>query len=151
MVTRIFAATVAVWFGFLTIQPLYADPCPHHQPALAELAQGLGGIADVGRSMATRAADSHDMSGMGDMSRSGAQGMPNTPGPDRSGGHACHCLGDCCGSAPVAIAQSSTRWVPDAKTGHADLAAMPGVASVAKAVPPHSLPFATAPPTTLLA
>lgn len=141
MAMRVFAAMVAAWFGFLTIQPLYADPCPHHQPVLAELAHGLGADAGIGQSMASH----------GGMPMDGANGMHNMPGHDGTATHPCHCLGDCCGTTPVAVASSASRWVPAAIAARIELAALPAVFKVSASAPPHTLPFATAPPTALLA
>ena len=133
MATRIFASLVAVWFGFVTIQPLYSAPCPHHQPALAALAQGLGSSAAAPHSMAEHG--THGLAGH----------------EDRSGGHGCHCIGACCGAAPVAVAQQLTEWVPTTLAEQIGVSTTAPLARAPRESPPHSLPFATAPPPSLLA
>ncbi len=148
LATRVFAATVAAWFGFLTIQPLYVAPCPHHQLALAELAQGLSIAAGAGHSMVSAGSESHEMA---DMSAGDAHSMHNMPGHNGPGSHQCRCLGAMCGSAPVGLAQSVARVLPAAITARMEVAAMPPVAHAPNAAPPHTLPFATAPPALLLA
>lgn len=132
MVTRIFTSMVAVWFAFVTIQPVYGDPCPHHQSALAALAQGLGATGTNSHAMA-------------------AHGTHGSPGHDGSDGHGCHCLGVCCGAAPVAIAQQPVEWVPSTRATQTGVAKTAPVARGAQNSAPHTLPFATAPPPTLLA
>ena len=134
---RIFASLVAVWFGFVTIQPLYAAPCPQHQPALAELAGGPAAAH------ASAALPGHEMSGgaMGDM-----PGMPSGHG----GSHRCHCMGVCCGAAPVAVMPQATQWLPAAPAAQTSVATRVAVTLARLPQADHSLPFATAPPAALL-
>ncbi|MEO9250350.1 MAG: hypothetical protein ABI322_04985 [Gemmatimonadaceae bacterium] len=128
---RIFTSLVAVWFAFVTIQPPYGDPCPHHQPALAALAQALGADGIAPHSMAAHR--THGSSG------------------HHSGSHSCNCLGVCCGAAPVAIAQPAVEWVPPALAMQESVGNTAPVARIIQTFAPHFLPFATAPPPTLLA
>lgn len=133
IVTRVFASLVAVWFAFVTIQPLYGDPCPHHQPALAALAQGLG----------PRAGGSHAMAEHGTHGSAGHD--------DSSGSHRCHCVGVCCGVAPVAVAQATANWVPAPRAEEISVSRCRPAARITQTSAPHTLPFANAPPPTLLA
>lgn len=135
---RVFASFVAVWFGFVTIQPLYGDPCPHHEPALAALAQGLGNGMRGSDAVA-----GHEMSG------SATHGMPDDHGSGHS--HSCHCMGVCCGAAPVAIAEQSPKWAPAAIATQVSISNRVAVTVEPTQPAPHSLPFATAPPRSLLA
>ena len=130
MATRVFASIVAVWFGFLTIQPLYADPCPHHQPALAELAQGLSIHRDASHAR----------------SASGTHAMPGMPGHHAPGDQPCECMGAMCGTAPIALAQPVVAALPEVISARIETPAMLPVSLAPKAAPPHTLPFATAPP-----
>ena len=139
---RLLASFAAVWFAFVTIQPLYGDPCPHHQPALAALAQGL----------ATGSGNSHTMGAQGDMAAGmdhGTHGAAGHDGPH--GSHQCHCLGACCGVAPVAFAQPRIEWVPIAVATRIRLSSSTRRVTVPRAPQPHTLPFSTAPPPALLA
>ena len=147
LATRVLASIVAVWFGFLTIQPLYADPCPHHQPALAELAQGMAIHTDAGQAMAA-AAVNHDVSGKPAANAHAMHGMPGHDGP---GNQPCECLGAMCGTAPIAIAQTVVGSLPEIVTAEIATPAMPPISHTPKASPPHTLPFATAPPPAQLA
>lgn len=134
LATRVFASIVAVWFGFLTIQPLYAAPCPHHQPALAELAQGMSIHPAAGKS-----------------SSSGSYAMPGMPEQHGHGSHGCECLGAMCGTAPIAIAQSGAEQLAEIAIASIDMPAIASTSPAPKVAPPHTLPFATAPPPALLA
>ena len=134
MATRVFASIVAVWFGFLTIQRLYAAPCPHHQPALAELAQGMAMHPAAGKS-----------------SGSGSYAMPGMPGQNGHDSHGCECLGAMCGTAPIAIAQPVDSPLPETIAARIEVPAIASISPAPKAASPHTLPFATAPPPALLA
>lgn len=135
MATRIFASILAAWFGFVTIQPLYAAPCPHHQPALAELAQGMSMHPAAGATKAT----------------SGPHAMHNMPGHSGHDSQPCECLGAMCGTAPIAIAQAATVILPETVVARMEMAAISSSSAGPNAAPPHTLPFATAPPPALLA
>ena len=148
MATRVFASIVAAWFGFLTIQPLYATPCPHHQPELAELAQGLSIHADAGHSRASTGRDDSDMS---HVSASGSHAMHDMPGHHVPGSHPCECLGAMCGTAPIAIAQAVARILPEIVTARIGMPTIASISPAPKVAPPYTLPFATAPPPALLA
>lgn len=139
MAMRIFASMVAVWFGFITIQPLYGDPCPHHQPALAELAAGLGAHSGAGHLMPAHGTDAGHM-------------MAGTAGHEDHGvDHSCHCVGDCCSAAPVAMLPPATAWIPATIARRVSLQASAPVAQLPHTTAPHTLPFATAPPRVPLA
>jgi hypothetical protein len=145
---RIFASFVAAWFGFVTIQPLYGAPCPHHEPELAALSQGLGHGMRGSNAMA-----GHDMAG------DAAPTMPGDHGAGHSHSHShsrnrncnCNCMGVCCGAAPVAIAQQSPQWAPAAIATQISISHRVAVTVEPTRPAPHSLPFATAPPRSLLA
>ena len=146
MAMRIFASMVAVWFGFITIQPLYGDPCQHHQPALAALAEGLGTHSRVGHIMAEHENISGNVSASGVHEMSGAASHE-----DHDHNHQCHCVGDCCSATPVAMVQPATEWVPAAIARRIAVDAIAPIAIAPQTAAPHTLPFATAPPRALLA
>jgi hypothetical protein len=137
---RVCAAFVAAWFGFITIQPLYADPCPHHQPALAAIAHA----ASAQSGSATRQESQTSM--LGGMAMGDGQAMQGSSGNDTPASHACHCIGVWCGTAAVAMAQSPVAWalIPVAQHRAAPPTA-PAVRSAHNDAP-HSRPFSTAPP-----
>ncbi len=139
--TRILTALTAVVFGFVSIQPLYADPCPHHEPAVAELTAGMS----LASPMAEPAMATH-----------GTEGAHN--GHATHGGHAgrhdsggCNCLGACCGTAAVALAKLPAGVVAAIVTLRAVPTPRSAIAPSGTPRPPHTLPFATAPPASLLA
>jgi hypothetical protein len=141
MAMRFLASLVAALFVLATIQPLYGDPCPHHQPALAALAQAIGTAHHGGFAAGHHAAlpgSSH-----------GSHGSPANG--DSGASHSCHCMGACCGAAPVAIAQQPEQWVPAAVAERIRLAASAPVIRAPRASAPHTLPDSTAPPSALLA
>ncbi|HEY8312319.1 MAG TPA: hypothetical protein VIG47_17255, partial [Gemmatimonadaceae bacterium] len=63
----------------------------------------------------------------------------------------CHCLGACCGAAPVAIAQPSVEWVPTSVSVYVGVNALADFTRAPNGLPPHTLPFPTAPPASPLA
>lgn len=138
---HMFASLMAVCFGFVTIQPLYGDPCPHHQPALAALAQGLG----------TGPGASHAMGAHDGMAGGGEHGTHGAAGHGSSGdSHHCNCFGACCGVAPVALAQLPAAWVAVALARRVSVSSSAATARAPQPSPRHTLPFATAPPPALL-
>lgn len=136
MAMRVFTSLMAVWFGFITIQPLYGAPCPHHQPALAELAHGLG---------------QYSAASQGKMAASGHH-MHHSPGDSGSGSEdPCRCLGACTDSAPVALTQAAVELIPAILAECTSVPAVAANQSASQPAAPHTLPFATAPPRLLLA
>lgn len=134
LVTRLLAAFVAVVFGFVTIQPVFADPCPQHQPALAAIAVAAGTTASHG---------GHDMS---TAAHHGGQHAHHS-----AASHGCQCLGACCMASPVALS-SPTIPLPAAIVRDARIARTVAVAVLEwTTTAAHSLPYPTAPPDVLLA
>jgi hypothetical protein len=136
---RVLASLVAAMFAFVTIEPLYAAPCPHHQPALVALAQGLGATHST----------SHEMAGHQEMSAAAPHGSHASGHSDIS--HECHCLGVCCGVTPVAIAEQPEQWVPARVARRISLVSSAPAARLPRTSSPHTLPDCTAPPSALLA
>lgn len=74
-------------------------------------------------------------------------GMPGMPsGHHGNGSHPCHCMGVCCGAAPVAIIPQATQWLPAPDTTRMPLTILAAATLARLPQPAHSLPFATAPP-----
>ncbi len=134
--TRWLAVVLATSFGFVTIQPGFVAPCPHHEPALALLARG----------MAMPPAAMHDMDAM-DLSH--APDRPSSPhhghGHDH-GGDGCTCHGASCSTHVSVAGVQAVEWFTP------DVAIATGIRAVAAATmprtapPPHTLPFHTPPP-----
>lgn len=141
MAKRLFASLVAVWFGFVTIQPLYASPCPHHEPALAALAQGFGvsGGSPVRPSHGTHGTH-------GSLVHDGGGGSDD----GNHGSHGCHCVGACCGAAPVAVASPTDQSVPSMLAEQIAVPKSPPIVRAPETAAPHTHPFATAPPIAVL-
>lgn len=134
VVRRVFAALLAVWFGFTTIQPATAAPCPHHEPALVQLAAVMvhaSSASTMHHAMMLHA--SH-----------GSDGEHN-----HGSTHQCTCMGACCTIAAVAIVVPALTFAPPTiviGTHHP----LPPIALHARQFPPHTLPYPTAPPQSLI-
>ena len=153
---RVLASLVAAMFAFVTIEPLYAAPCPHHQPALVALAQGLGTAHTTtdAKTHAPSDAMSHTMAGHHEMAASthgthSTHGSPTSHHSDTS--HECNCLGACCGATPVAVAEQPAHWVPMMVARRISLVSSAPDVRVPRTLVPHTLPDCTAPPSALLA
>jgi hypothetical protein len=139
---RVLASLVAAMFAFVTIEPLYGAPCPHHQPALVALAQGPGAVHFT----------SHEMAGHHEMTAAAPHGTHGSPASGHSDiSHECHCLGACCGVTPVAIAEQPEQWVPATVARRISLVSSAPAARLPHTSAPHTLPDCTAPPSALLA
>ncbi|MEO9047316.1 MAG: hypothetical protein ABI331_07740 [Gemmatimonadaceae bacterium] len=87
----------------------------------------------------------------GESSASGAYAMPGMPAQHGHGTPGCECLGAMCGTAPIAIAQSVAQPLAEIAIASIEMPAIASTSPAPKVAPPHTLPFATAPPTGLLA
>lgn len=140
---RVLSAILAVWFSFVAIQPATAEPCPHHEPALALLAMGMrhreGQLAHglMGHAGHQVNNDSHH----------DPHNAVHGHGAPESGHqhHSCTCLGACSASVVVAIVPTQIVAAPIPA-----IVAVEVDGSTARIFPrlptPHFLPFANGPP-----
>ena len=140
---RFLAALVAVCFGFVTNQPLYDAPCPHHTPALAMLAEGL--VSAHAQHQAHEEYDAHAMPGHASHLAHGSKGH------DHGVNDVCHCLGACCVATPVALAQPTVQLVPGSVAVYVGATPLTDFARAPDGPTPYTLPLSTAPPVSLLA
>lgn len=146
-VGRVLSVILAVWFSFVAMQPATAEPCPHHEPALALLAMRMRhGNGQMAHDMMGHAGHQAPAGSHNDSRQDSHNGLRRHGAPESGHQHhGCTCLGACSASVVVAIVPTQIVAAP-----------IPAIVAVevdgptARIFPrlptPHFLPFANGPP-----
>ena len=139
---RLVCTLMAAWFMFSMIQPAFAEPCPHHQPALVLLASSLrgGGTGGGERAHAMSAAE---MSAAG-MAQHGTSSHGHS-GP-HGATHRCTCVGVCGITGLIAFPGATLAFAPPHLAAGTTAPRLTRTARLPHQPAAHFLPDATAPP-----
>lgn len=138
---RLVCTLMAAWFMFSMIQPAFAEPCPHHQPALVLLASLRGG--ETGGRERAHAMSAAEMSA-GEMAQHGTSSHGHS-GP-HGATHRCTCVG-VCGITGLSVFPGATlAFAPPHLVAGTTAPRLTRTARLPHQPAAHFLPDATAPP-----
>lgn len=137
-VTRSLSASFAICFAFVTVLPAFSDPCPFHDPALAELA--ATSASDLGHQGASMVGMVHHSSATG-QERGGNHGTHS----QHQKSHRCNCVSCATGAPAFTLPAQPLSFAPAAISAGSRTPPPPSDTH-ARSRAEHALPFSTAPP-----